>query len=173
MTATLTPAQAGHLPGGPFHVEPYGNVDIARDLVVKQWGADAIVIAGKVHRTDEMVLAAALSGDNQLLGVAYYRLNGILALLGAIIVLDEGRGVGSALFDFVVEDAQAKRFKRLRAITTNDNFGAMQFYQKRGLRFMSLFPGGVAAFRAFKPGLIEVGMHGIPCRDVIELEMDL
>ena len=173
MTVSLTPAQNGLSRAGPFHVEPYGNVDVARELVIKQWGADGIVIAGKIHRTDEMVLAAALSDDHQLLGVAYYRLSGILALLGAIIVLDQHRGVGSALFDFVVEDAQAKKFKRLRAITTNDNFVAMEFYQKRGLRFMSMFPGGVAAFRAFKPGLIEVGMNGIPCRDVIELEMDL
>ena len=41
------------------------------------------------------------------------------------------------------------------------------------MRFMSRFPGGVDADLAFKPGLTEYGFHGIVCRDVFELELDL
>ena len=49
----------------------------------------------------------------------------------------------------------------------------MRFYQRQGMRFMTLFAGGTDAFRAFRPGLRVMGQHGIPCRDVIELEIDL
>ncbi|MCX7324460.1 MAG: hypothetical protein NTZ14_08510 [Hyphomicrobiales bacterium] len=63
--------------------------------------------------------------------------------------------------------------KKLRAITTNDNVEAMRFFQKRGMRFMTRFAGGVDACRAFRPGIHRVGQHGIICCDVLELEMDL
>ena len=88
------------------------------------------------------------------------------------MVTDVGRGMGTALFNAVADNARARTVKRLRAITTND-FEAMAFFQKRGISFMSMFPGGVDACRAFKPGLKEFGLHGIVCRDVFELEPDL
>lgn len=88
------------------------------------------------------------------------------------MVTDGGRGMGTALFNAVADEARAQTVKRLRAITTND-FEAMAFFKKRGMRFMSMFPGGVDACRAFKPGLKEFGFHGIVCRDVFELALDL
>ena len=41
------------------------------------------------------------------------------------------------------------------------------------MRVMWMSPGGVDACRAFKPGLKEFGLHGIVCRGVFELELDL
>jgi ribosomal protein S18 acetylase RimI-like enzyme len=157
----------------PLSIMPFVDYDTARKLVAREWGIDALVIGGKAYRTEEMTLRAAFLDDGSLAGVAFYRLSGMVALLGAIIVDVEGKGVGTALFDTVVADARMARLKKLRAITTNDNFRAMHFFQKRGMRLMSLFPGGVDAFRAFKPGLIEMGHGGLPCRDILELEMDL
>ena len=169
MTARLK-TDAAHQ---PISVMPYLDYDTARSLLIKQWGDDALVIAGKAHTASEMSLKAAFAADGTLGGVAYYRMSGMVALLGAIIVIDDGKGFGTALFDAVANEAREQKMKRLRAITTNDNFEAMAFFQKRGMRFMSMFPGGVDAFRAFKPGLKEIGMHGIACRDVLELELDL
>ncbi len=63
--------------------------------------------------------------------------------------------------------------RKIRACTSNDNLDAMRFYQKRGMRLLSLYPGAVDAFRAMRPGLIRVGHHGIPVRDMIELDLDL
>jgi hypothetical protein len=168
MTAQVKPT-----PRIALSVMPFVDYDAARKLVEREWGIDALVIGGKAYRTEEMNLRAAFSDDGMLLGVAFYRLSGMVALLGAIVVNCDGEGVGTALFDTVVADAKAAKLKKLRAITTNDNFAAMRFFQKRGMRLMSLFPGGVDAFRAFKPGLIEIGKGGLPCRDIIELEMDL
>ena len=156
-----------------FVVGLYADYDTARDLIVGQWGDDAIVIAGRAHKTAEMQLLAARSSDGEICGVAYYRMNGAVALLGAIIVTDMRRGIGSALFEAVAAEAREMKLRKLRAITTNDNFEAMKFYQKHGMRFMTLFAGGADAYRAFKPGLHPIGYHGIPCRDVLELEIDL
>ena len=156
-----------------FSVGPYADYDSARDMIIAQWGDDAIVIAGRAHKTAEMQLLAARSPEGEICGVAYYRMNGAVALLGAIIVSDTRRGVGSALFGAVAAEARDMKLRKLRAITTNDNFEAMKFYQKHGMRFMTLFAGGADAYRAFKPGLHQIGFHGIPCRDVLELEIDL
>lgn len=156
-----------------FKVGPYADYDAARGLITGQWGDDAIVIAGRAHRTADMQLMAARASDGEIRGVAYYRMSGPMALLGAIVVTDKRRGIGSALFDAVADEARDMKLKKLRAITTNDNFEAMMFYQRRGMRFMTLFAGGADAYRAFRPGLHQVGRHGIPCRDVLELEIDL
>lgn len=160
-------------PGTQISVMPFLDYDTARKLIERVWGIDALVIGGKAYRTEEMTLHAAFADDGALAGVAFYRLSGMVVLLGSIIVNHENQGFGTALFDAVVNDAKAAKLKKLRAITTNDNFCAMHFFQKRGMRLMSLFPGGVDAFRAFKPGLIEIGHGGLPCRDILELEMDL
>jgi GNAT superfamily N-acetyltransferase len=147
--------------------------DLARSWIVEQWGDDAIVIAGKAHRTAEMSLLCAQGLDGRIDGIAYYRMNGMIALLGAIIVRKPAAGVGKALFDEVVAEARRLKLRKLRAITTNDNLDALRFYQRRGMRLMTLFAGGVDAYRAFRPGLKTTGEHDIPLRDVIELEMDL
>jgi GNAT superfamily N-acetyltransferase len=169
MTATT-----GSAPGAAMSIAPFAELDIARELVKRNWGADALVIGGKVRPVDDMALLAAHDSNGVLLGVAYYILTDAIALLGAIIVTEAGSGgVGSALFDAVAAQSRQRGLRKLRAVTTNDNFEAMRFYQKRGMRFMILFPGGMDAFRAFKPNLISQGRHGIPCRDMLELEMDL
>ncbi len=155
----------------PISVIPYLDDETARSLLIKQRGDDALVIGGKAHTASEMTLKAAFSPDGRLGGVACYRMTGMVALLGAIVVMDGGRGMGTALFNAVADEARAQKMKRLRAITTNDNFEAMAFFQKRGMRFMSMFPGGVDAYRAFKPGLREPGFHGISCRDVFEPDL--
>ncbi len=159
--------------GSALRVEPYSGYDEVRALVVQHWGEDALVIAGKAHRTDEMMLKAVINSADQLGGVAIYRMNGATVLLGAIIVVEGHHGIGTVLFQSVVSDARELKLKKLRASTTNDNVEAMKFYQKRGMRLNALFAGGADAFRAFRPGLHVMGRHGIPCRDIIELEMDL
>lgn len=154
-------------------VGPSTDYETARQMVIDQWGDDAVVIAGRAHRTAEMTLLSAQRADGSIAGMACYRINGAVALLGAMMVRGARNGVGSALFEGVLAKAREAQAKKLRAITTNDNFEAMRFYQKHGMRFMTLFAGGVDAYRAFRPGIRRIGNHGIVCRDVLELEMDL
>jgi RimJ/RimL family protein N-acetyltransferase len=163
-----------HRPQKGVVIAPFSDVGKARELVIAEWGDDAIIIGCKANRTEDMKLIAATRADGEVLGVGYYNMLPQTAQIGAIIVTGpEGAGVGSALFDAVVDEARAVNAKKLRAVVTNDNFEAMRFYQKKGMRFVSLFPGIGEAFRAYRPGLRPMGRHGIPCRDIIELEMDL
>ena len=63
---------------------------------------------------------------------------------------------------------------RLWLVTTNDNVDALRFYQRRGFRLRALRPGAVdEARRELKPEIPEIGDHGIPLRDELELELDL
>ena len=63
---------------------------------------------------------------------------------------------------------------KLWLITTNDNVDALRFYQRRGFRLAALHRGSVDDSRArLKAEIPEVGDHGIPLRDEIELELEL
>lgn len=155
-------------------VAPYTDYETARKLVVEQWGDDAFIISGKVYPTSEMTLLGAWTPLGQLRGLAYYKVNGSTMLLGAIITIGErAKGVGKILFDAVLAEARTTRMRKMRALTTNDNFEAMKFYQRCGMRFETLYPGGADAFRAFKPGIYRNGKHGLPLRDILEFELSL
>jgi GNAT superfamily N-acetyltransferase len=167
-------AQSGAHP--TFRIAESDDVETGRRLVVEMWGDDAIIIQGHPHRVADMKLLAASDPADRILGMAYFRISNQTLLLGAIVISSDAtthRGLGGALFEAVRDTARAAGMKRLRACTTNDNFDAMRFYQKRGLRFETLYPRVADAFRAFRPGLRLEGEHGIPRRDILELEMDL
>ncbi len=58
--------------------------------------------------------------------------------------------------------------------TTNDNLGALRFYQRRGFRLRELRVAEVEASRArLKPSIPADGDHGIYKRDELELERGL
>jgi ribosomal protein S18 acetylase RimI-like enzyme len=76
-------------------------------------------------------------------------------------------GAGTALLEAVRALA---RDRPLWLITTNDNLGALRFYQRRGFRLAKLHAGAVDDSRArLKPEIPEFGDYGIPIRDEIEL----
>lgn len=155
-------------------IAPFHDYDIGRKLVVEQWGDDAFIISGKPYATSEMSMLAAHTPGGQLRGVAYYKLNGSTLLLGAIIAVGErNKGIGNILFDAIIAEGRSARMRKMRALTTNENFEAMKFLQRRGMRLETLYPGGADAFRAFKPGIYKQGKHGLPLRDILEFEMEL
>jgi hypothetical protein len=64
--------------------------------------------------------------------------------------------------------------RRAWLVTTNDNLAALALYQKAGWRLSGLRAGAVdEARRMLKPSIPEVGEHGIPIRDELELEKHL
>jgi RimJ/RimL family protein N-acetyltransferase len=81
-----------------------------------------------------------------------------------LVTLDafhEGQGVGSLLLNAVTEEARRHECRRLWLITTNDNLGALRFYQRRGLRLVAVHRGAVDEARSLKPSIalveIELG----------------
>jgi GNAT superfamily N-acetyltransferase len=92
--------------------------------------------------------------------------------LAALLVIEPGRGIGSALIDAMLEAVRRRGTHRVWAVTTNDNLAALGLYQRRGFRIAAVRPGAVDHARAtLKPGIPEVAANGIPIRDEIELEI--
>jgi N-acetylglutamate synthase-like GNAT family acetyltransferase len=107
------------------------------------------------------------------LGLVTYRLDRTEC---EVITLDcnlENHGVGTALLETVVSEAQAVGCVRLWLITTNDNLKALGFYQKRGFELVEVRRNAVDRSREIKPQIPLVGDNGIPVRDEIELEIYL
>ena len=63
--------------------------------------------------------------------------------------------------------------KRLVVITTNDNIGAIRFYQKRGFDMVKLYRGALERSRKLKPQIPLIGENEIPLRHEIEFERKL
>lgn len=141
----------------------------ARELIVQEWGGPMIVTRGKVYDVGVFPGFIALHREEPV-GLATYRIEGDECELMSLNSLVEGRGIGAALIAAVREVARAAGCRRLWLITTNDNLGALRFYQKHGFRLAALYPNALALSRRFKPQIPMTGLEGIPLRDEIEME---
>ena len=153
-------------------IRPLGVDDESwkNDALVRAWGSTTVA------RKGVLIDAAALPGlvaevDGQRAGlVTYARRDGELEIV-TIHVDEEGRGVGRALMDAVVDRARDEGVRRIWLITTNDNLRALAFYQRWGMDLVALIRDGVIASRLVKPSIPMVGRDGIPIRHELEFEL--
>jgi ribosomal protein S18 acetylase RimI-like enzyme len=89
-----------------------------------------------------------------------------------LLATTPGRGAGGALLNWVEHEATRAQRTRVWLITTNDNTGALRFYQRRGYDLVRLGHGDVDRMRLLKPG-IPATNDGIPIRHELELELRL
>jgi ribosomal protein S18 acetylase RimI-like enzyme len=140
--------------------------------LTEQWGAPLVVRQGESIQADQLPgWIAEVEGERA--GLVTYLLRGKDCEIATLHSLVEGRGIGSALIETARRLAVEHDCRRLWVITTNDNLPALGFYQKRGFSLVKVYPGMVDASRKVKPQIPLVGMHGIPIRDEIELELRL
>lgn len=139
------------------------------DLWRENWGDVIVVSRGRVHRLPELAALIAWNGEERV-GAATYHLDGEAAELTSLNAVAPGKGVGSALIAAVEQAVRDLGARRLWLITTNDNVDALRFYQRRGFRLARLHAGAVDVARRIKPAIPEIGEHGIPIHDEIELE---
>ena len=85
--------------------------------------------------------------------------------------LDEGKGIGTALINEVLQEVKEKKCRRVFLITTNDNLHALGFYQRRRFELVTVHRGAVNKSRKIKPTIPLIGENNIPLRDEIELEI--
>jgi ribosomal protein S18 acetylase RimI-like enzyme len=114
---------------------------------------------------------ALLNGGT--VGLATYRIQGQECELVTLNSWRENLGVGSALIEAIRQEALQTGCHRLWLITTNDNLHALGFYQKRGFHLVAVHANALAESRKIKPSIPEIGVHGIPLRDELELELIL
>ncbi len=81
---------------------------------------------------------------------------------------DSGAGVGSALLRGMVEQVSLP----IWVVTTNDNVGALGFYQRLGFRLRALRCGAVDEARLDLKSSIPIEHDGIAVRDELELVLE-
>ena len=137
------------------------------------WGSDAVVVhAERIVLSHLPGLAAVSAG--RIVGHVSYRMVDDVCEVTSIAADPPRSGIGSRLMDRVVAKARGAGCGRVRLTTTNDNLDAIRFYQRRGFRLAAVRPGAVDdARRDLKPEIPEIGSHGIPMRDELDLELTL
>jgi len=85
-----------------------------------------------------------------------------------------GMGAGTRLLETALRVAETSRAPRLWLVTTNDNLDAIRWYLRRGMSVARVHAGAVDADRAtIKPNIPATNPeHGLPIRDLVELELD-
>ena len=140
-----------------------------REFWVEHWGGSEMIVHDEIFHPEQ--LDGFVAGD--WVGVVTFAIKGDQCEIISLDSLDEGKGIGTALIDAVLKEAQSHPCSRLFLSTTNDNLHALHFYQKRGFELAALRRGAVTESRKIKPGIPLVGENGILLRDEIELEMPL
>jgi len=136
------------------------------------WGGVTVVGHGVAY--DASTLPALLSfQDDRLDGLLTYQFSDNGLEVVTIDALDRRRGVGTALLEAATETARAAAVDRVWLVTTNDNLDALRFYQRRGMRIVSVSPGAVDRSRLIKPSIPLVGLYDIEIHDELTLELSL
>ena len=143
-----------------------------RRLVEERWGSGGVVGRGRVWQPAELPGFAAFD-DGRCVGLVTYEIDAEACEIVTIDALEEGRGIGTALLEAVVEVARETGCKRVQLLTTNNNVRALAFYQKRGFRLVGLVPGAIDEERRLKPTIPLVDSAGLPIRDELHLELPL
>jgi ribosomal protein S18 acetylase RimI-like enzyme len=151
------------------HIRRLTQNDLLRlqDFWTKQWGDSFIVVHREIVRYDEV---DGFVYDDWS-GVITFMIKGDECEITSLDSLREGKGIGTALINEVLQEAQEKKCRRIFLITTNDNLHALGFYQRRGFELVAVHRGAVNESRKIKPTIPLIGANGISLRDEIELEM--
>jgi ribosomal protein S18 acetylase RimI-like enzyme len=137
-------------------------------LTTQLWGAPEVV----VH--DGVFHPAALPGfiaerAGRIAGLLTYDVRpGVLEIV-TINAIDQHTGIGTMLIEAIRAEAKRRGCHEITLTTTNDNLGALRFYQRRGFRLAALRPGAVDRSRLRKPEIPRTGDFGIPLHDEIDL----
>ena len=137
-------------------------------LTTQLWGAAEVA----VH--DGVFYPATLPGfiaerAGRIAGLVTFEVRPAVLEIVTINALDLYQGIGTLLIEAVRAEAKRQGCHQITLTTTNDNIGALRFYQRRGFRLAALRPGAVDRSRQRKPEIPRTGDFGIPLRDEIDL----
>ena len=149
-------------------IEPSDELIVA-SLLEKHWGSRQVVSRGKVQDAAKLSGFVALDGD-EIVGLVTLHPDPAGCEVVTLDAFVQGRGLGSALLSEAEKFARFRGCGRLWLITSNDNVGALTFYQKLGFRMVAIHREAITEARKLKPQIPLVGENGIPIKDEIELE---
>ena len=156
-----------------IEVRPAEPEDAAfiRRTVEESWAGPYVVVHGElIDATAQAALVAVHDGVRA--GLLTYREDERGWEIVTLDALTPGAGVGTALVAALRRAACDHGVRRLWLVTTNDNTGALRFYQRRGFDLAALHRDAVTAARRLKPS-IPLDAAGISIRHELELHLDL
>ncbi|MEU7797109.1 GNAT family N-acetyltransferase [Micromonospora tulbaghiae] len=139
----------------------------------REWGGPIVVVHDTRYDLRDLPALVAVDGDGAFAGALVYRVDADGLEVVSLAASTPGTGAGSALLAAAEEVAVAAGADRIWLVTTNDNLGALRFYQRRGLRIVAVDAGAVDRARAVKPTIPHVGADGIPLHDELRLSRHL
>ncbi len=141
-------------------------------FLIRHWFSTDMIVCGERIDMTKADGIGAFDGA-ELAGLIMYRFRGPICDLLSLNSLTERCGVGTELIRRTAAAARGSGCTKLTVVTTNDNIGAIRFYQKRGFDLVRLHRDSLAAARRIKPEIPLVGEHGILLRHELEFELDL
>ncbi|MCO1618675.1 GNAT family N-acetyltransferase [Micromonospora sp. CPM1] len=139
----------------------------------REWGGPIVVVHDTRYDLRDLPALVAVDDGGAFAGALVYRVDTDGLEVVSLAASTPGTGAGSALLAAAEEVAAAAGAGRLWLVTTNDNLGALRFYQRRGLRIVAVDAGAVDRARAVKPTIPHVGADGIPLHDELRLARHL
>lgn len=151
------------------------TIEFVRAELHKHWHSTTIYSRGVRFEADALPAFVALdaSNKNQPVGHLTYHIDMHGLEVITLAARESGLGVGTALMDRAEHEACSRGTSRLFLTTTNDNLDALRFYQRRGMCIAAVHRGMMDRYRAVGEPVPQIGKHGIPIRDEIELEITL
>ncbi|MCZ7425082.1 GNAT family N-acetyltransferase [Micromonospora sp. WMMA1949] len=147
--------------------------DALTALHEREWGGPIVVVHDTRYDLRDLPALVAVDDSGGFAGALGYRVDADGLEVVSLAASAPGNGAGTALLAAADEAARAAGADRIWLVTTNDNLGALRFYQRRGLRIVAVDAGAVDRARAVKPTIPQVGADGIPLHDELRLARHL
>jgi len=138
--------------------------------IAESWSGPFIVTKGKLLDTREHPGFTAIA-DGAVAGYILYRIDNDECEITVLESLRQRQGIGSALIKNVLQTARDAGCRRVWLITTNDNTGAIRFYQRFGFSLKAVYINAMEASRKLKPQIPLTGDDGIPIAHEFEFEI--
>ena len=141
-------------------------------LVRGLWGDELILVHGESYHTASLHGLKAVR-EAELVGFLHYQVAELDCEILTLAAVHKKQGIGTALLNAIEAIARSNGCHKLKVTTTNDNLGALAFYQHCGFLLSGVGLGLVDEARKQKPSIPKIGDHNIPIHDEIYLEKGL
>ena len=146
------------------------DLEFIQKSLKENWGSVNVVTRNKLYDASKLPGFIA-EKEEQILGFLTYRTESDEIEIITLNSFKERIGVGTSLIDAVTKEAVSRKVKRIWLITTNDNYPAVKFYQRRGFGVYRIHRNAIEQSRKLKPEIPKFGISGLQIKDEIELEM--
>jgi GNAT superfamily N-acetyltransferase len=145
------------------------DVPWVASVVAGAFGSPEVVSRGVLH--DSRVLPGFVADvESRPAGVLQYRMEPDQCEVVVLISLIQRQGIGRELLRRMESAARQAGCRRLWLVTTNNNRGAIAFYQAMGWTQAAVHRGAVRESRRIKPQIPLCDEEGIAIEDEIEFE---